>query len=184
MRRLAKRSGAAIVLISHPSLYGLNSGSGTSGSTQWSNAVRSRLYFSEAKKGDDDETESDIRELRVMKANYGPTGEAVRVRWHQGLFVPAGSVGTLERVNAEADIDRAYLDCLDAAAARFLEVGEMPGRAYAPAIFERMPQARGCKRNALAAAQARLFTAGRIEVQLIGRFKSDMKPRIVRRAAP
>jgi RecA-family ATPase len=181
LRRLAKRSGAAVILISHPSLYGLNSGSGTSGSTQWSNAVRSRLYFAAVKKSDDDET--DICELTVKKANYGPTGEAVRVRWHQGLFIAAGSVGTLERVSAEADIDQAYLDCLDAAAARFLDVGEAPGRAYAPTIFEKMPQARAFKSKALAAAQQRLFKAGRIEVRMIGPSKSKLAPRIVRAAA-
>ena len=177
LRRLAKRSGAAVMLNTHPSLYGLNSGGGTSGSTQWSNAVRSRLYFAAAKKDDDGET--DIRELRVMKANYGPTGETVRVRWHQGLFVPAGSTGTLERVSAEADIDQAYLDCLDTAAARFVEVGESPGKAYAPAIFEKMPQARGFKRNALAASQQRLFSAGRIEVRMVGPSPSKQRPRIV-----
>ena len=182
LRRLAKRSGAAIILISHPSLYGLNSGSGTSGSTQWSNAVRSRLYFAAVKKSDDDET--DVCELTVKKANYGPTGEAVRVRWHQGLFVPVGSAGTLERVSAEADIDQAYLDCLDAAAARFLEVGESPGKAYAPTIFEKMPQARGFKANALRAAQERLFKAGRIEVRMIGPAPSKLRPRIVRIATP
>jgi RecA-family ATPase len=154
LKRLAKRSGAAVVLISHPSLHGLNSGSGTSGSTQWSNAVRSRLYFAAVKNNGNEDDESDIRELRVMKANYGPTGEVVRVVWHQGLFVPAGSVRTLERTNVESEIDQAYLACLDAVAARFLDVGEMPGRAYAPAIFEKMPQARGFRRNALASAQA------------------------------
>ena len=178
LRRLAKRSGAAVMLLQHPSLYGLNSGSGTSGSTQWSNAVRSRLYFAATKKADDEET--DIRELRVMKANYGPTGETVRLCWHQGLFVPAGSTGTLERVSAEADIDQAYLNCLDTAAARFIEVGESPGKAYAPAIFEKMPQARGFKRNALAAAQQRLFSAGRIEVRMVGPSPSKQRPRIVR----
>jgi RecA-family ATPase len=181
LRRLAKLSGAAVMLLQHPSLYGLNSGSGTSGSTQWSNAVRSRLYFAATKKADDEEI--DIRELRVMKANYGPTGETVRLCWHQGLFVPVGSTGTLERVSAEADIDQAYLDCLDTAAARFIEVGESPGKAYAPAIFEKMPQARGFKRSALAAAQQRLFSSGRIEVRMVGPSPSKQRPRIVRKAA-
>jgi RecA-family ATPase len=39
----------AVVLLSHPSLTGLNSGTGTSGSTAWSNSVRSRLYLQAAK---------------------------------------------------------------------------------------------------------------------------------------
>ena len=182
LRRLAKRSGAAVMLNTHPSLYGLNSGGGTSGSTQWSNAVRSRLYFAATKKADDEET--DIRELRVMKANYGPSGEVVRLHWHRGLFVPVGSVGTLERINAETDIDQAFLACLDVATSRFHFVGIAAGKAYAPAIFEAMPESRGHKSRVLKAAMDRLLAAGRIEVQLIGRFKSDMKPRLIRKASP
>lgn len=39
----------AVLLLSHPSLTGLNSGTGTSGSTAWSNSVRSRLYLQAVK---------------------------------------------------------------------------------------------------------------------------------------
>ena len=58
---------------------GMNSGDGTSGSTHWNNAARSRLYFSSVK---DDDT---LRELQVKKSNYGPKGETVRVRWQRGV---------------------------------------------------------------------------------------------------
>jgi len=45
LRGLAIRHDCAVLLLAHPSLSGLNSGSGTSGSTGWNNSVRSRLYF-------------------------------------------------------------------------------------------------------------------------------------------
>ena len=45
LRGLALRQKCAVILLSHPSLSGLNSGSGTSGSTAWNNSVRSRLYL-------------------------------------------------------------------------------------------------------------------------------------------
>jgi hypothetical protein len=64
-----------------------------------------------------DKPEPDVRELRVMKSNYGPPGEIVRLRWQRGRFVLEGSASTLARVAAEAAIDQVYLDCLDAVAA-------------------------------------------------------------------
>ncbi len=181
LRRLALTTGAAVVLIAHPSLTGLTSGTGTSGSTAWNNSVRSRLYFTGAKKADDDE--SDIRELKVMKSNYGPAGEIVRLRWDRGVFVPEGAPGMLERVAAEASVDQAYLDCLDAALGSGRYVGPYTGKAYAPSIFAQMPQAKGYRSKALAAAQERLFNAGRIEVRKVGP-PSKALDRIFRKAAP
>src|SRR5690606_2220943 len=43
LRGLALRRKCAVMLLGHPSLTGLSSGSGTSGSTAWNNSVRSRL---------------------------------------------------------------------------------------------------------------------------------------------
>lgn len=179
LRRLAIGSGAAIVIIAHPSLTGLASGTGTSGSTAWNNSVRSRLYFTGSK---DEESDDDVRELRVMKANYGPAGEVVRLRWQSGVFVPVGGAGSLERVAAEAAVDQVYLDCLDAVHGSGRQVGPYPGKAYAPAIFEKMPQAKGCRAKALAKAQERLFNSGRIEVVKIGP-PSKALDRIARKAA-
>jgi RecA-family ATPase len=182
LRRLALDSGAAVLLISHPSLTGMASGTGSSGSTAWNNSVRSRLYFAGAKRSNDDDDESDIRELRVMKSNYGPAGEVVRLRWQRGVFVAEGSPGGLERVAAEAAVEDAYLACLDATLGSGRHVGPYAGRAYAPAIFEKMPQARSYRAKALAAAQERLFNAGRIEVVKIGP-PSKALDRIFRKAS-
>jgi hypothetical protein len=40
LKRLARKHDCAILLLAHPSLTGLNTGSGMSGSTGWNNAVR------------------------------------------------------------------------------------------------------------------------------------------------
>jgi RecA-family ATPase len=180
LRRLAVTTGAAVLLIAHPSLSGLASGSGTSGSTAWNNSVRSRLYFTSTKARDGDEPDGDVRELKIMKSNYGPAGEVVRLRWQRGVFVPEGGPGTLQRVAAEAQIDDAYLDCLDATAAQGRQVSPYPSSVYAPTLFEKMPQAKGYRTKALAAAQERLFAAGRIETQAFGS-NSKQRQRIVRK---
>jgi RecA-family ATPase len=87
LRGLAIASGAAILLTSHPSLTGMNTGSGLSGSTAWNASVRSRLYLKRAATEKDEEPDPDLRVVEVMKANYGPVGETITVRWKDGLFL-------------------------------------------------------------------------------------------------
>jgi RecA-family ATPase len=43
--RLAQEIGGSVIALGHPSMAGKQSGEGESGSTAWSNAVRSRLYL-------------------------------------------------------------------------------------------------------------------------------------------
>src|SRR5690606_40940583 len=51
LRALAIAFDTAVVLLSHPSVQGMQTGTGTSGSTAWNNSVRSRLYLrSEARR--------------------------------------------------------------------------------------------------------------------------------------
>jgi RecA-family ATPase len=168
LRRLAMASGAAVLLIGHPSLTGMASGTGTSGSTAWNNSVRSRLYFASTKAKEGDEPDSDVRELRVMKSNYGPAGEVVRLRWQRGVFVPDGGPSTLERIATEAAIDDAFLHCLDVKSAQGIAVVPTPGRGYAPSVFEKMAEAKGFKSRAFALAMERLLSARRISVEMSG----------------
>ncbi|MFI5016060.1 MAG: AAA family ATPase [Hyphomicrobiales bacterium] len=44
LRGLTLQHETTVLLLAHPSLSGMSSGAGTSGSTAWSNSVRSRLY--------------------------------------------------------------------------------------------------------------------------------------------
>jgi RecA-family ATPase len=169
MRQLAMKSDAAVLLLAHPSVAGLNNGKGTSGSTGWNNAARARLYFSGTTKNQDsDEPDTGSRELRVMKSNYGPPGETVRVRWQRGVFVPESIGSAVKRAAAEAPIDDAFLRCLDVATAQGRNVSAKKSITYAPAVFEAMPEAAGFKSKALMMAMERLFSAGRIKVEASG----------------
>jgi RecA-family ATPase len=78
LRTAAIKSDCAIVLLAHPSLTGIATGTGLSGSTAWNNSVRSRLYLEEVK---DDPS---ARVLKLEKANYGPRGSEIKLRWHNG----------------------------------------------------------------------------------------------------
>jgi RecA-family ATPase len=168
LRRLALNTGAAVVLIQHPSLTGSNTGTGTSGSTGWNNSARSRLYFTPAKRREGDDADPDGRELRVMKSNYGPAGEVVRLRWQRGVFVPEGSVASPDRVAGAAHVDQIFLRCLDLRTASGINVTPHPGRSYAPADFVKMQEANGCKSPALARAMERLLSSQRIRVETYG----------------
>src|SRR5262249_50984982 len=68
LTRLAIMADGSVVLISHPSLTGINTESGLSGSTQWHNAVRGRIYMKGIKPGEDEQPDTDLREL-VFKKN-------------------------------------------------------------------------------------------------------------------
>jgi RecA-family ATPase len=90
LRGLAIKHGLAVLLLSHPSLSGMASGAGTSGSTAWSNSVRSRLYLETVKGDDGIEADPDLRTLTTKKANYGARGGEIKLRWSAGRFVRDG----------------------------------------------------------------------------------------------
>jgi RecA-family ATPase len=84
LHRIALDIDGAVILCAHPSVAGMNTGTGTSGSTAWNNAVRSRLYLTRATNEDAD---PDARLLKTMKSNYGPQGSEIELRWQCGVFV-------------------------------------------------------------------------------------------------
>jgi hypothetical protein len=106
LRGLAHSCNCGVLLLSHPSLAGMASGTGLSGSTAWNNSVRSRLYLRSAK-SDDADDETDLRILEVMKANYTAKGEQISLRWRDGLLVMEGTAlapaaSPMERASVEA----------------------------------------------------------------------------------
>ncbi|MGG7580637.1 AAA family ATPase [Rhizobium sp. Nf11,1] len=135
LRGLAIRFDCYILVLGHPSISGLNSGSGTSGSTAWSNSVRSRLYLY---RPDDEGADEKARVLEIMKANYGPRGNPINLKWDMGRFIctdkpqRAGSdIGKADRA------ERVFMKLMVIFQERGIDVSANPksGGSYAPTLF-------------------------------------------------
>ena len=163
LRGLAIRHNCAVFMLAHPSLTGLNSGTGTSGSTGWNNSVRSRLYLSRVVQ-DGYEPNPDARTLRNMKANYARTGAEIALTWQNGVFVADAPVTGLDRVAASAKAERVFLKLLDQFTDEGRKVNHAGGISYAPKVFSEHPAAEGCTKRAFKTAMDSLLHGGKIRI--------------------
>jgi hypothetical protein len=160
LRGLAMEIDCAVLLLSHPSLTGMSSGTGTSGSTAWNNSVRSRLYL--------EVTSSETRVLKLVKANHGKVGGTIEMRWDDGIYVlDTGADPAVESVIHSAS-DKLFLELLAVFTAQGQNVGIITGTSYAPAKMAAHPKAKGYSKNQLAAAMQRLLDNKRIKVKTEG----------------
>jgi RecA-family ATPase len=164
----------AVLLLAHPSLTGLNSGSGTSGSTGWNNASRSRLYMTRRKDGEGNESDPDLRVLTLKKANHARAGVEIVLRWRAGRFDPDGPLGGFDRLAQNATADVVFLDVLERLNREKRNVSPHRSTAYAPTVIARQPDARGMTMRALQSAMDRLYAAGKIATEQCG---SPARPR-------
>ena len=67
LRALARDADTAVLLNAHPSLQGIATGRGTSGSTQWHNSVRQRMYMRTATKEEGADKIEGLRMVETMK---------------------------------------------------------------------------------------------------------------------
>ena len=169
LRGLAIAADAGVLLTSHPSLTGMSSGTGLSGSTAWNASVRSRLYMKRATTEKDEEPDPNLRVIEVMKSNYGPVGETITVCWKDGVFVPVAAMGTFEKAAAERSAEDLFLKLLDRFRDQGRNLSDKPtANNYAPKMFATDPDGKGRRRN-LTDAMNRLFAAGRIKMETYGR---------------
>jgi RecA-family ATPase len=163
--RLTSACNSTIMLIQHPSVSGLSDGTGRSGSTGWNNSGRWRNNFTKIK----DETDPLLRQYHVIKNNYGPDDEKVRLRWERGVFVPEGSASAPQQAAAEHKIDQLFIRLLEERNAQGRWVTPSKASGYAPKELATMPGAKGCTAAALAKAMERLLTdPKRIIVETFG----------------
>ena len=170
LRRLAIVSNGSVVLLSHPSLTGMNSGSGLSGSTAWHNSVRARIYMTAPKLEPGEQPDTDLREMVFKKSNYGKIADAMVLRYQRGLFLPEAGVYGLDKMVKEQKADEVFLALLT----RFTEAGrnvsEKPSsNNYGPALFAKEGEAKGFRKADLEASMRRLFETHRIHVEDYGR---------------
>ena len=174
LRALSLEFGCAVLALSHPSLTGMASGTGTSGSTAWSNSARSRLYLTSPPRGDDEAQDSDARILTVRKANYGPTGDLIALRWSDGVFV-VDSPDSPARAAKSTKADVVFMQLL----ARFNEQGRnvsaTPSNTFAPSLFEQEPDSEGIRKKVFTEAMNRLLKEGRIRIETTGPKSKERK---------
>jgi len=167
LRQLASKIDGAVLLLGHPSLAGMASGSGLSGSTHWNNGVRSRLYFT---RPTDENANPDERIITKLKANYAGTGDVVRLMWQRGGFVALDEPGSIDRAAQSAKADRIFRQLLGATYAEGTWSSPNPtARNYAPILFAKRPDRDGLGKPAFEDAMHRLIQTGIVTIETYGK---------------
>ena len=171
LRGMALKENVSVILLSHPSLTGLASGSGTSGSTAWNNSVRARLYL------EADDKDKDARVLKFQKSNYGPKGEPMRLIYRNGLFAPESLAEVQSR---DSNAETVFLQLVDAYNNDGRSINASPTGNYAPSLFAKDKRTKGISKQALVDAMNALFARGAIRNETFGP-PSKQRVRIVRK---
>jgi RecA-family ATPase len=177
MRHIAMTANAAVVVTSHPSLTGITTKTGLSGSTAWNASVRSRMYLRRPN-NIEDQDDTDLRTLEVMKSNYGRVGETINCRWEKGMFVPVAGSSPIEVAAAEQAADNLFLKLLGRFNEQGLNISPNPCQTYAPIMFAKDPDASGTKTALFEAAMRRLLAKNRIHILVEGP-RSHRRTRLV-----
>lgn len=141
----------------------------------WLNAVRSQFTIKH-------DLQTDMRTVAVGKAIYARKGEQLRFAWvdwalvHEDDLPPDTARQLADTAKAHAGND-AFLRCLALCTEQRRNVSHVPGSNYAPAIFAKMPAAKGMKRADFEAALERLLGLNVIECDAELWRGPDRKPR-------
>ncbi len=165
LRKLAIDLDMAVLLLSHPSVAGIQTGTGSSGSTAWNNSVRSRLYLTTST---GDGADPDVRILTTMKSNYGKKGGEIRMRWQEGAFVlddgkPSPVAGLLNK-----RADETFRKLLSIFNRTGQTVSDVTGTNYAPAKMAKHAEAGGVSKRHFADAMQRLLESAEIKIVMDG----------------
>ncbi len=180
LRRLAIVSNGSVVLLSHPSLTGINSGTGISGSTAWHNSVRARMYMTAPKLEAGEQPDSDQRELQFKKSNYGRVSDSVVLRYQRGLFLPEAGLSNIDKAAREAKVDEEFLAIAMKLEARQQEMSPAPtSHHYAPTLISKQPEAKGIRKSEFVAALDRLLDQGKVRIETL-RPGSSREKKIIR----
>jgi RecA-family ATPase len=168
LRRLAIVANGSVVLLSHPSLTGISSGSGLSGSTAWHNSVRSRIYMTSPKPEAGEQPDSDLREIKFKKANYSAVANSLVVRYRSGVFVPEGAMTTIEMAAREAEVEDTFISIVRELEAVGQELSAAESRGSAVAAVAKHPDVpKGMRRPEFVTAQAKLLERGRLRIETL-----------------
>jgi RecA-family ATPase len=168
MQALAMAAEGSVTVLSHPSLQGINSGSGLSGSTAWHGAFRFRQYLKGVKAENGEQPESDLRQLEFKKNQYGPLGDSITLRYQRGLFLPEGAISNLDQAARKAKAEEVFLHLLRRFSAQNRNVSDKStANNFAPTAFAKEDDAKKCrlKKQELEQTMRDLFSAARIGLE-------------------
>jgi RecA-family ATPase len=178
LRGLAMRLKTAVLFLAHPSVDGIKSGRGYSGSTHWNNAVRSRLYFTDAPNAEGEGSPNpDLRVIELAKSNRARRGEKIHLMWTDGRFV-AVIPGSVQNLTNEAEAETVFLELLAKANKQGMSMSPNRSNNYAPIVLAKMPTSKGIGKSALERAMHRLIEKEAIRVEQFGP-PSKLRQRIV-----
>lgn len=163
LRRLSIENNVTSVLAAHPSVEGMKSNRGSSGSTAWNNSARSRIYV-QIGKGATDGTDSDYRTLTLAKSNRGKTGATIIVKWINGAFSVEGHTAG----ESSNDARMVFLKLLKLHNSTGIMVNGSGGRGYAPNVFAEHPDNEGITKAMFAKSMKELLRDGDIIVHSDG----------------
>jgi RecA-family ATPase len=170
LRRIAMAANCAVIVAFHPSLTGISTGTGMSGSTAWHNSVRARAYLRSVTTEKGEEPDTSLRQLDFMKSNYSALADSITLRWKNGVYIPEPKLGSLEKLAADAKADNVFLDLLAKYTASGRRLSDSKNSTnYAPRLFVAEPAAKGLSLHALENAMRRLFEAKKIRSEEYGR---------------
>jgi RecA-family ATPase len=178
LRGLTIEFDLGVLLLSHPSVAGMSSGSGTSGSTGWSNSMRSRLYLETVKDQKGVVHDPLARVLTTKKANYAAIGNAIWLRWQRGAYLRQADRSPVERMAANKAADEVFLELLSTFQKQGRPLSALPSSTYAPAVFAGRTEANGYTKKVLAESMERLLATKRIKIVPMGP-PSKPRPRLV-----
>jgi RecA-family ATPase len=166
LRGLAMRLDAAILLIAHPSVEGMKTQRGYSGSTHWNNAVRSRLTFTD-EPAEANTPSLDVKVLELAKSNRARRGEKIRMTWFDGRFVPLAP-GASANPAADKHDQEVFLELLKKLNSEGIRVVPERGKAYAPAVMKNRAGGKDIGNARLERAMHALLDAERIVIKKEG----------------
>jgi len=177
LNKIAIVANSGLVLISHPSLTGMATETGLSGSTQWHNSTRARAYLKGYKQeGDQEITTNTKRELAFMKNQYGPLSDSVVLEYRDGLFLPVEGTAN---ANAAEKAERAkdvFLILLKRFNEQNRNVSANTGKNYAPSLFIKEQETQ----KAIAAAESIIAKAREAAEQDHARMLAELKREVGR----
>jgi RecA-family ATPase len=167
MQKIAMVADGSVTILSHPSVAGMNNGSGISGSTAWHGAFRFRQYLTGVKADAGEQPDGDLRQLEFKKNQYGPPGKNIVVRYQDGLFLPERGMSNLDKAARESRVEEVFLSGLS----QIIRQGRdaMAGKTsseFGPSLIADLPDAKKERitKRELTAVMDKLLAADKIHI--------------------